>query len=232
MRTLLPALAAILTLAVPLPAQNPAAEKKDPDPDVRATGGGTLPAGWQLRLDKAAARAEDVKFVTMGSGLHATTGPAAIFYNPAYKAEGQFRARATFTLTRPSRHPEAYGLFIGGKELDSDQQDYLYFLVRQDGKYLVKHRAGPDTHELIAWTAHTAIKQPDESGKATNALAIDVGARAVRFLVNGAEVGSLERVPYLNVNGLVGLRVNHNLDVHIANFGVAAPAKARADAQR
>ncbi len=40
------------------------------------------------------------------------------------------------------------------------------------------------------------------------------------FLVNGVEVAKLPRVAQLNTDGVVGLRINHNLDVHVSGFGV------------
>ncbi len=182
--------------------------------------GSHLPAGWQVRLDQADAPVTEVKFATMGGGYHVTLGPAAVFYNPAHVAKGEYRARATFTQTRASQHPEGYGLIIGGRDLGSPKQDYLYFLVRQDGKFLVKHRAGQETHTLYDWTEHSAIAKADSSGKMTNTLAIEAGPHGARFLVNGTEVAKLDRVPYLNTDGIVGLRINHNLDVHIDGFGV------------
>ncbi|HEX7120518.1 MAG TPA: hypothetical protein VF212_17130 [Longimicrobiales bacterium] len=211
---------ALLGLAAPAAAQQH-------DHDARVTGTGELPAGWHVRLDRADASPSDLRFITMGAGLHATTGPAAIFWNPANTATGAFDARATFTQTKPSRHPEAYGIFVGGSELDGAAQDYLYFLVRQDGKFLVKHRAGAETHTLFPWTAHAAIKPVGDAGKATNALEMRVRPDGVRFVVNGVEVAKLDRAPELKTDGIVGLRVNHNLDVHIGGFEVAAAQRSR-----
>jgi hypothetical protein len=213
MRNLILALTFAGVAASPLMAQT-----NDPDDVVK--GSGALPSGWQARLDRPNASLADVKFVTMGSGYHATMGPAAIFYNPSHTASGEYRARVTMTQTKAPRHPEAYGLFVGGKDLDGDAQDYLYFLVRQDGKFLVKHRAGTEIHTLFDWTEHAAVKKADAEGKATNTLEIDVRAADVRFLVNGTEVAKLDRVPYMNTDGIVGLRVNHNLDVHIEGFAI------------
>lgn len=179
-----------------------------------------LPSGWQARADRANAQMQNVKFVPMGDGYHVTLGPSVILYNPTQRAEGAYRARATFTQTRSPQHPEAYGLLMGGQNLDAANQDYLYFLVRGDGKFLVKHRAGAETHTLFDWTEHAAVKRADAAGKATNALAIEATAEGARFLVNGAEVAKLPRGEQLNTNGVVGLRVNHNLDVHVSGFGV------------
>jgi hypothetical protein len=213
MRTLILPLALALS-AAPLAAQSN-------DPDLKVKGGGALPTGWEMRLDRANASATDVKFITMGDGYHATLGPAAIFYQPTRTARGEYRATATFTQTKAPQHPEAYGLFVGGKELGSaEKQSYLYFLVRQDGKFMIKQRNGAETRSLVEWTEHAAVKKADAEGKATNALAIQVEAAKLRFLVNGTEVAALDRTAVPATDGVVGLRVNHNLDVHIANFAV------------
>ncbi len=155
-----------MLLAAPLAAQ------ADPDRAV-AGGGGTLPAGWEMRVD-GKGDAKNVKVVTMGQGLHVTLGPAIILYRASTRGTGPFHTLATFTQTKPSKHPEGYGLFFGGKDLESDGQSYTYFLVRQDGSYLIKRRDGAKTSDVSkGWTPHPAVKKPDAKGSATNLLEVD-----------------------------------------------------------
>ena len=54
-----------------------------------------------------------------------------------------------------------------------------------------------------------------------NTLAIDVGTNKVRFLVNGTEVTSVD-ASKVDTAGTPGLRVNHNLNVHVEGFSVKA----------
>ena len=212
-----------VTLAL-LAAASPAVAQHQHDPDqtpahAHAMG---IPDGWQARLDRASATLSDVHAMQMDDHLHVMTGPALILWQPETTATGAYRAHASFTLNKPSAHPEAFGLILGGHDLEGPDQDYLYFLVRQDGKFLVKHRAGDaETHTLFEWTENDAIHRPGDDGTATNELAMDVSEAGVRFLVNGTEVARLDRVSYLNTEGIVGLRVNHNLDVMVRDFGVA-----------
>lgn len=178
-----------------------------------------VPAGWEVRLDRPGTL-ENVRFMEMNGHQHLILGPSGIFYRPEHTATGAYRLAGAFTQNRPTQHPEGYGLILGGRDLGGDAQDYLYFLVRQDGRFLVKHRAGAETHTLIDWTEHSAVQRPNADGRAVNALAVDVADSGVRFLVNGTEVGSLPRVQYLNTDGIYGLRVNHALDVRVDGFGV------------
>lgn len=190
------------------------------DSDHVVQGGGTLPTGWSARTDRDAPLS-NVKFVTMGDGVHATMGPAAIFYRGTDKVTAPFHAVATFTQTKAPMHPEAYGLFFGGKSLDDATQQYTYFLVRGDGKFLVKQRTGAETKNVSdGWIANAAVKSQDTTGKDTNKLEIDATTPGkVKFLANGTTVYEMD-APAADAGGIVGLRINHNLDVDVAGFGV------------
>jgi hypothetical protein len=212
-------LAAALSAAAVLSASGAAAQGNDPDQN--AGGSGQLPAGWQARLDRPNAKMTELKFVTMGTGLHATSGPAAIYWNPAHMAKGSYTAQATFVQTKAPQHPEAYGLLIGGSDLAGAGQNYVYFLTRGDGKYFIAHRAGAERHVITDWTASDALKPQDAAGKASNTLAVDVTATEVRFLANGTQLAAVPRSnAMVKTDGQVGIRVNHNLDVHIDGFSV------------
>lgn len=193
--------------------------------------GGVKMAGWTGRIDPQAAKAgrsiSEAKFVAMGTGFHVTSGPAAIYWNPANTAKGNYTITSTFTQTKAAAHPEAYGIFLAGTNLEAANQGYLYFVIRQDGKYLINHRANDSTvHKIIDWTANPAVKAIDASGKATNTLSVVVGAEKLSFLVNGVEVNSLPRStvdaagPHSGTSGIVGVRVNHNLDVHVDGLSI------------
>jgi hypothetical protein len=214
--------------AAPLVAQAPAIKERDPDKKVS---GGGLPAGWSGRTDKAAAKLEDAKFVTMGPGFHVTSGPAAIYWRSANRVTGPFTASATIMQTKNPTHPEAYGIFFMGRKLDTPEQSYAYLLVRGDGKYMVKHRAGSDLHTIVDWTESPAVHKADANGKATNAVTVDASKPdSTRLLVNGTQVAALAGGQFGGTDGDVGLRVNHNLDVHVGEFTVTPKAAAATSA--
>jgi hypothetical protein len=218
MKKLMLSIAAVAMAALPLVAQD---HQHAADPDKKMAGPGTLPSGWKGRLDSGDKSLAGVKASQMGGGVHFMTGPAGIYFKPADKMTGTYEAHATFTQMEPAAHPEAYGLFIGGSDLEGAAQKYTYFIVRQDGKYMIKRRAGADTPTVADWTDSAAIKKADKSGKMSNTLAVEVGRDKVRFLVNGTEVTSVDAAKVDTV-GTAGLRVNHNLNLHVEGFTVKA----------
>jgi hypothetical protein len=184
------------------------------------------PDGWMVRIDRST-NAQDpddtpnLKFATMGKGFHVTSGPAGVFWNPANTATGDYTASATFVLTKPSGHTNYYGLVIGGGDLGAATQNYIYFLVAQDGTYLVKHRSGDQVHDVKAATAHEAVRKPGADGRSTNALEVRVAGNTISYVVNGTVVHTTPKSGMTaKTDGLVGIRVNHLLDVHIDGFTV------------
>lgn len=180
------------------------------------------PQGWKVRPDNSTSASDpdaagNIKFVTMGTGFHATNPRAAVYWNPGNTATGNYTLKGTFTLMKPSGHTNYYGLVFGGSDLDGPKQSYVYFLVAQDGTWLVKRRNGEATEDLLPKTANAAVKKPDGSGKSTNALEVRVGADKVDFVVNGTTVHSTSKTG-LKTDGIYGMRVNHLLEVHIDGF--------------
>ncbi len=179
------------------------------------------PKDWKVRFDRANAQAADHKFVTMTPGWHVTTGPAGIMYNPSSTAKGDFRLESEiFTFPTGGRDREAFGILFGGKDLAGENQSYTYFLIRNDGRFLVKRRDGSATANVVSWTPHDAIvKNMSETENAKNVLAVEAGATNVDFYINGAKVTSVPRAD-IQVDGIVGLRVNHGLNLHISSLKV------------
>ena len=187
---------------------------------VLGQGGGVMMDGWQGRTDGGRADINDLHFRAMGPGFHVTTGPHAIFWNPSNMGSGTYTLSATFTQTKPSSHPNSFGLFFGGQDLAGDGRRYTYFLIREDGQFLLKKwMEGGATENLAGgWAEHSAVNAL-EGGRMTNTISVEVGATNVRFLSNGTEVASLPKAG-LDVDGVAGVRFSHQLDVHVADFMV------------
>ncbi|HWZ28110.1 MAG TPA: hypothetical protein VNX15_06105, partial [Gemmatimonadales bacterium] len=69
------------------------------------------------------------------------------------------------------------------------------------------------------WTANAAVNKADSSGKATNELAVQFKGGKASFTVNGKEVYTTD-ASNVDASGIIGYRVNHNLDVHLSAIGI------------
>jgi hypothetical protein len=185
------------------------------------------PKGWKVRGDHSTDASDPdaagaIKFVTSGSGFHATNPMASIYWNPANTATGNYTLKGTFKLIKSGGYNEYYGLIFGGNGLDGAAQSYLYFMVTDDGTYLIKRREGSSTQGVSPKTPSPAVKKPDSSGTATNALEVRVKADKIDFVINGIVVASLPKTgAAAKTDGIYGIRINHQLDVQIDDFGMA-----------
>lgn len=182
------------------------------------------PDGWRIRVDRSANASDpddvpDLKVVTVGKGFRATGGPAGTFWNPANRAAGNYTVRATFILMKPSGHTNYYGLVFGGSELEGAAQKYVYFLVAQDGTFIIRSRAGEQVQDVQARMAHAAVQRPGANGQSTNTLEVRVAGNTVSYLVNGTVVHTGPKSgATATTDGLAGVRINHVLDVQVENF--------------
>jgi len=179
------------------------------------------PKGWKMRADRSTS-AEDpdasgsIKFMAMGSGFHAITPQAAVFWNPANVASGTYTLKGTFTLLKPSSHTNYYGLVFGGQNLEGPKQQYLYFTVAQNGTWLIKHRDGDVNTSTIGTGRSPVIKVPDASGKSVNTLEVRVMADKIEYVINGTVVTSTAKAGVTaRTDGIYGMRINHVLEVQV-----------------
>jgi len=185
------------------------------------------PKGWKVRVDHSTSATDpdaagSIVFVTQGSGFHATNPQAAVYWNPSNTARGIYTLKGTFTLMKPSGHTNYYGLVFGGSDLEGAGQQYLYFVVAQNGTWLIKRRNGEATEIVAPKTPSDVVKKPDDTGKSTNALEVRVGADKIDYVVNGQVVHSTPKSgATAKTDGIYGIRVNHLLEVQIDGFGVS-----------
>ncbi len=184
----------------------------------------TPPPTWEVRLDNPdRGNVDDIWYVDMPPGWHVTTGPAAIFWDPAKTASGSFRIESEIFLFDPEGRREGFGFFFGGAELKGPNQAYVYFLIREGGEFLVKVRRGEETESILGWTSHPAIAswatREQDAQTAKNVLAVEITPQGVRFEVNDKEVAVLP-AGRLSTDGQVGLRVNHNVNIHVTSLDI------------
>jgi hypothetical protein len=184
------------------------------DPDVAQNGGG-VPQGYVALTDKADAQMSAVSYTTSGTDWEVKTGPAHIVYAPKDSAGGVYAVSTTIQQLEKPAHPEAYGIFFGGHDLDDrSAQRYGYFIVRGTGEYLIKTREGDKTTTVVPWTASENVPKQDSAGKASYDIKVHFAPDTAHFLVNGKLVAAVPKneVPS---EGVAGLRVNHNLHLDV-----------------
>ena len=138
-RTMMVALATAALVLVPQDSQAQDSEKS------MAVKGGILVKGWMGKVDAKEAKAglsvDSAKFFSMAKDLHATTGPAITYWNPEMKGKGDYVVKATFTEREYmglNNHPHPYGVVLGGNDMGTDAESYLYCAAYGNGNFIVR----------------------------------------------------------------------------------------------
>ena len=188
--------------------------------------GAQAPAGLMVRVDRSTNASDpdntpELKVTAMGKGFHVIGGPAGTFWDPKNTASGNYTVRATFNLLEPSNHTNYYGLVFGGSDLNGPNQAYSYFIVAQNGQFQIRDRTGEKVTSVHpagrGGATHAAIQQPGANKQSTNTLELRVAGDTVSYVVNGTVVHTTPRSA-VKTDGLVGVRVNHMLNVHVDGF--------------
>ena len=204
-------------VALPLTAQE---HEHQHGPAPKVENGGVFPAGWAVRPDEGG-KITEVSLVSMAPGWHVVTATSGIMYRSQDQASGKYEVSTKIHLfAGGGGHEEAFGLFIGGKDLVGPGQRYSYFLIRGDGMFKIKRRnAASATDVTKDWTPSAAIVKVGAEGAVANELVVVVGKDKVSFRVNGKEVYAAPAAS-VDTDGIVGLRVNHNLSLHVESLGI------------
>ncbi|MDX1645669.1 MAG: hypothetical protein R3304_00890 [Longimicrobiales bacterium] len=189
----------------------------DVPPEASGQSGPETRPSYQIRLDSESSDPSAFEVVEDDDGIRVQTGPAGIVWRPGDTiSSGNMQVQATFRqFGAPVGYREAYGIFVGGIDLDGPELEYTYLLVRPTGDFLVKRRIGAITETLVDWEPHPSVHTVRAEGdEPINVLSIDVFEGETHFVVNGdvVHVQSASRIrPY----GTAGVRVNHRLDVRV-----------------
>ena len=200
-------------------------------------GGGISVAGWMGKVDAGEARhgmtVENAKFVTMGPGMHVTTGPATTYWNPANTATGDYTVKATFNEAKfmgLSPHPHPYGIVIAGNGMGTDDATYLYCAAYGDGKFIVRG-FGPAAFQMNGREGETNAAVHKAAGKdqpVQQTIAMSVKGDKVTCNINGTDVASYTKAELAakglkSTDGVYGIRFAHNTDAHVAGFTKTTP---------
>ena len=168
-----------------------------------------------------------------GSAIEIASGPAAVYSNPANTASGDYTVKATFKEPKymsANSHPHPYGVFIGGNKLDSDQMSLLYCSPYGDGRFIVRGftATAPGTFQMNGrGTASDAVHKAAPDGSVTQEVALSVTGGKVSCTINGTAVATYDKSEVVapgkleSTDGVYGIRVSHNLDVVVTNFGMS-----------
>lgn len=217
--------ALVITVALAATATASAAQ----DADRTVAGGGIKIAGWLGRVDRRAASqgktVNDSRLVAEGNAFRLSVGPAGNFWNPANTASGSYEVMGTFKEHKmAASHPHSYGVFIGGADLQSENETLMYCIVYGTGKYSIKTFHGAKVTTLVDSEENAAIHKADANGESTNTVGWRVRDGQASCLVNGTVVKTLPRAEFVaadrltSTDGVYGLRVSHNLELTVSNF--------------
>jgi hypothetical protein len=203
------------------------------DASRAVAGGGISAPGWMGKIDASeaakGAKLEDSKLVTMGQGLHVTTGPQVAYWHPSNTATGNYTVSATFAereFMGLNDHPHPYGVFIGGNDMGTDNQTYLYCAAYGAGNFIVRG-FGPAPFRMNGGRGemNDAVNKAAGKGQAvTNKIAINVLADKVECAINDKVVASYPKSDIVgagklkSTDGLYGIRFGHNTDAHVAGL--------------
>lgn len=197
------------------------------------TGGGIFVPGWTGRIDANAAKHGSVldnsKLAKEGDALHITTGPAVAYWNPANTASGDYTVKATFREPKYmnlNSHPHPYGVFIGGNDMGTDAQTYLYCAAYGNGNFIVRG-FGPAAFQMNGHEGaeNAAVHKAAKPGEpVTQEIALSVKDDDVSCWINGKQVAKYDKSALVgsgklkSTDGVYGIRFAHNTDAFVTGF--------------
>jgi len=227
--SLLP-VAALISLACSSKAQNESSRG--------VAGGGVSVKGWTGQVDPSESShgqtLNNAKLANDGSSLHVTTGPAVAYWNPSNTASGDYTVKATFTEPKYMNlndHPHPYGIFIGGNDMGTPNQSYLYCAAYGNGSFIARG-FGPQPFRLNGGHGeeNAAVHKAAAPGSpVTQDIAVSVKGDKVTCAINGTVVGTYNKSDVVgagklkSTDGVYGIRFAHNTEGLVSGLTVTKP---------
>ena len=175
---------------------------------------------------------KDAKLTQECDTLHVVTGPAVSYWNPANTASGDYTVKATFTEPKymdRNTHPHPYGVFIGGNDMGTPQQSFLYCAAYVNGNFIVRG-FGPEPFQVNGrrGESNAAVHQAAGQGQSvTQEIALSVKGDKISCAMNGTVVGSYDKSTLVtagklkSTDGVYGIRSAHNTDVLVRGLSIS-----------
>ena len=209
------------------------------DEDSRKiAGGGIKVAGWQGKIDAKEVTAgltlNDASLVSEGGVLKVRTGPAVTYWNPANRATGDYTVKATFNepqYMNVNNHPHPYGIVIGGNDLGTANESYLYCAAYGNGNFIVRG-FGPAPFQLNGPRGEANPAVNKAAGKlqpVSQQIAVSVKGNTITCAINGTVVGTYNKSDVVaagklkSTDGVYGVRFGHNTDATVTGLTVTKP---------
>lgn len=209
-------------------AQAPAA-----DGAMAVKDGGVFAKGWTGKIDdqeaKNGSNLNQARIEEKAGTFIVKTGPATTYWNPANKAMGSYTVSATFSEPKYMNlmdHPHPYGIMIGGNDLGTETQSFIYCSAYGNGTFIVRGM-GPAPFPVSARKPEPNAAIAKAAGKdqpVKQDVALSVTADKIECSVNGTVVGSYPKADVVaagklkSTDGVYGLRFAHNTEVNVTNF--------------
>jgi len=198
----------------------------------KVTDGGVKVPGWAAKIENTRENTgltiADARFGKEGDAFKGTTGPAITDWAAANKAGGNYTVKATFTEANYmglNNHAHPYGIVIGGNDMGTDTQSYLYCAAYGDGRFIVRG-FGPAAFQMNArGEPNAAINKAAGKGQSVKQeIAVNVHGDKVECAINGTVVGTYTKADLVtagklkSLDGNYGLRFGHNTEAVVAGF--------------
>ena len=203
------------------------------DAAVAVKDGGIFAKGWAGKIDaqeeKAGANINQARIDEKGGTLMVRTGPATTYWNPANKAAGNYTVSATFNEPKYMNlmdHPHPYGIMIGGNDLGTESQSYIYCSAYGNGTFIVRGM-GPAPFAVSARKPEPNAAIAKAAGKdqpVKQDIAVTVSADKIECAINGTVVGSYNKADVVaagklkSTDGVYGVRFAHNTEATVTNL--------------
>ena len=198
-------------------------------------GGGISVPGWTGKIDAreeaAGLTINSAKFSKTGDAMHAVTGPSVAYWQTGSRASGNYTVKATFTEPKymnHNNHPHPYGIFIGGNDMGTNAQSYLYCMAYGTGTFIVRGFS-PEPFQMNGrrGESNEAVNRATGAGQAvTQEIAMNVHGDKVECAINGKVVATYTRADVVgagklkSTDGVFGVRFGHNTEATVTGFSM------------